>query len=97
MTELAGRAAPRSADVHLVDGRHVFLPDGSRLYDVDESTYALLDMLTRSGDAAGVHEEPSRLGVHGTRSGGAIPARPAPAADPPDAGRRPAADRLPGR
>jgi uncharacterized protein len=66
MTELAARAAPRSADVHLVDGRHVFLPDGSRLYDVDESTYALLDMVTRSGDGAAVREELSRLGVDGT-------------------------------
>ncbi|HEY4604137.1 MAG TPA: SPASM domain-containing protein [Blastococcus sp.] len=66
MTELAVRAAPRSADVHLVDGRHVFLPDGSRLYDVDESTYALLDMLVRSGDTAGLREELARLGVDGT-------------------------------
>jgi uncharacterized protein len=66
MTELAVRAAPRSADVHLVDGRHVFLPDGSRLYDVDESTYALLDMLVRSGDTASLREELARLGVDGT-------------------------------
>lgn len=66
MTELAVRAAPRSADVHLVDGRHVFLPDGSRLYDVDESTYALLDMLARSGDTASLREELARLGVDGT-------------------------------
>src|SRR3954451_24527606 len=66
MTELAVRAAPQSADVHLGDGRHVFLPDGSRLYDVDESTYALLDMLARSGDTASLREELARLGVDGT-------------------------------
>lgn len=62
MTELAARAAPRSADVHLVDGRHAFLPDGSRLYDVDESTYRLLDTAIRSGTTAG---ELARLGLDG--------------------------------
>jgi uncharacterized protein len=66
MSELAARAAPRSPDVHLVDGRHVFLPDGSRLYDVDESTYALVDMATRSGDDGAVRRELARLGVDGT-------------------------------
>ena len=73
MNELAVRAAPRSPLVHLVDGRHVFLPDGSRLYDVDESTYALLDGLTRSGDAAGLHGELARLGVDGEPYVGDVP------------------------
>ena len=63
MTELFELSAPLAADAHLVDGQHLFVPNGSRLYDVDESTYALLDLATRSGDSAVLRRELARLGV----------------------------------
>ncbi len=63
MTEAA---APLHPDVHLVDSgaaRHLFLPNGSRFYDVDEVTYAVLDRLRRTGDDEGLAAALARLGV----------------------------------
>src|SRR3712207_998913 len=59
-------AAPLHPDVHLIDsgaGRHLFLPNGSRLYDVDEATYTLLDGLRRAGDDTALAAALSGLGV----------------------------------
>jgi hypothetical protein len=53
MTELFELSAPASADTHLVDSgvaRHLFLPNGSRLYDIDDATWRQLQDLQRSGD-----------------------------------------------
>jgi len=53
MTE-RGTTAPLHRDVHLVDsgtGLHLFLPDGSRLYDVDAATFTALDRLRRGDEA----------------------------------------------
>ena len=65
MTELAEVAKPLNPDVHLVDsgaGLHLFLPDGSRLYDVDAATFDQLDRLRR-GDGRQLRELLDRLGV----------------------------------
>lgn len=70
MTELFELSAPRSAQVHLVDsglGRHVLVPNGSRLYDVDAATFAQLDRLRRSGDEDQLRELLQRLGVDAPR------------------------------
>jgi hypothetical protein len=53
MTELFALSAPRSPAAHLVEtgeGGYLFLPNGSRLYQVDGATYAQLDQLSRGGD-----------------------------------------------
>jgi len=66
MTELVELSAPASADAHLVDsgvGRHLFVPNGSRLYDVDDPTWDELEALQRSGSDSGVRELLERLGV----------------------------------
>lgn len=42
---------------------HALVPDGSRLYDVDEDTYARLDRMRRSADADGLDALLRRLGV----------------------------------
>ena len=45
-------AAPRSAALHLLasnGGRHLFLPDGSRLFDIDGETFAMLGAATEAG------------------------------------------------
>ena len=65
-SELHIASAPLSASVHLVDSGdrlHVLVPDGSRLYDVDAETYALLDTLRRDGAEASVDDALRRLGV----------------------------------
>lgn len=51
--ELFEASAPLSADAHLIateHGRHLLVPDGSRLYDVDAETFAMLDAARRGGD-----------------------------------------------
>ncbi|MGH3822908.1 MAG: radical SAM protein [Pseudonocardiaceae bacterium] len=66
MTELVELSAPRSAAAHLVeagDGSYLFLPNGSRLYQVDTATYAQLETLRRSGDEDTVRGLLQRLGV----------------------------------
>lgn len=66
MTEPARSRAALGAGAHLVDsgaGLHLFVPDGSRLYDLDAPTFALLERLHRSGDQAGLEEVLGRLGV----------------------------------
>jgi uncharacterized protein len=68
MTEPPDAAAPLSPDVHLLDsgtGRHLFLPDGSRLYDVDAATFDQLDRLRR-GDGHGLRGLLDQLGVDAT-------------------------------
>ena len=66
MTELFELSAPASADTHLVDSgvaRHLFMPNGSRLYDVDDATWRQLEDLQRSGNDSGLAELLGRLGV----------------------------------
>lgn len=63
---LVGDAAPHSPQIHLVDSgsdRHLFVPDGSRFYDVDAETFAALDRLRRSGDEDGLHATLLSLGL----------------------------------
>jgi uncharacterized protein len=66
MTELFELSAPRTPHAHLVDsgvGRQLFLPNGSRLYDVDAPTWDRLDELQRAGDEGAVADLLTRLGV----------------------------------
>jgi uncharacterized protein len=66
MTELFGVSAPTSPDTHLVDsgiGRHLFVPNGSRLYDVDEATWDLVRALESAGDERELTGLLARLGV----------------------------------
>jgi uncharacterized protein len=54
--ELFEASAPLSADAHLIateHGRHLLVPDGSRLYDVDAETFAMLDAVRRGGGGDG--------------------------------------------
>jgi uncharacterized protein len=70
MTELFELSAPRSAQAHLVDSGdelHLFVPNGSRLYDVDAATYAQLDSMRRSGDEDQLRELLQRLGLDAPR------------------------------
>ena len=67
-TAVLDEPAPLHPDVHLLDsgaGLHVFLPDGSRLYDVDAATFRELDRLRRR-DSAGLRALLHELGVAGT-------------------------------
>jgi len=65
MTELFELATPVTPHAHLVDsgaGRHLFVPNGSRLYDIDDATWALLqERLPEGGDA--VEDVLAQLGV----------------------------------
>ncbi|HST80972.1 MAG TPA: SPASM domain-containing protein [Kineosporiaceae bacterium] len=65
MTELFELAAPVTPHAHLVDsgvGRHLFVPNGSRFYDIDDATWELLqEQLHLDGDAA--QETLARLGL----------------------------------
>jgi uncharacterized protein len=48
---------PRSRDLHLLEtelGRHLFVADGSRLFDADADLFGRLDAGVRNGDAATV-------------------------------------------
>ncbi|MGH3693172.1 MAG: SPASM domain-containing protein [Pseudonocardiaceae bacterium] len=68
MTELFELSAPRSAHAHLVEageGGHLFLPNGSRLYQVDTATHAQLDALLHGGEETetALRELLARLGV----------------------------------
>jgi uncharacterized protein len=60
-------AAPRSPNVHLLKsglGLHVFVPDGSRLFDADAVTYQALQQALADGSVAEVQE---RLGLGGSK------------------------------
>ncbi|MGK5543269.1 radical SAM protein [Streptomyces sp. URMC 127] len=59
-------SAPVSPGLHLVRtevGTHAFLVNGSRLFDLDAATYALLDGARRDGDDDGLSRLMSRLGL----------------------------------
>lgn len=56
-------SAPRSPSAHLAGGNILFLPNGSRVFDVDAETYAALDALLTSGDEAAIDERLRALGV----------------------------------
>ncbi len=65
MTELFDVSTPVAANAHLVDsgaGRHLFIPNGSRLYDIDDATWALLQDRQQGGDDA-VEDALAQLGV----------------------------------
>lgn len=64
---------PRSPALHLLDGRHLFLADGSRLYGVDPTSFAALNAAVADGEA---EETLARLGLAGPP---AIDDRPPPA------------------
>jgi uncharacterized protein len=58
-------SAPRSRDVHLLEtelGRHLFVTDGSRLFDADADLFGRLEAGVRDGDVAGLL---ARLGLDG--------------------------------
>jgi uncharacterized protein len=66
MTELFELSAPGLADAHLVDsgiGWHLFVPNGSRLYDIDQQTWHQLQRLQRTGDHRELEQRLSALGV----------------------------------
>jgi uncharacterized protein len=66
MIELFELSAPRSAQAHLVEaggGCYLFLPNGSRLYQVDAATSAQLEELRSNGDEEALRELLGRLGV----------------------------------
>src|SRR6478752_120423 len=66
MTELFGVSAPTSPASHLVHsgtGRHLFVPNGSRLYDIDEATWDLVRGLESAGDERELTGLLARLGV----------------------------------
>jgi len=56
-------SAPRSPSAHLVGGSTLFLPNGSRLFDVDAETYASLDALLASGDEERIARTLRELGA----------------------------------
>src|SRR5271170_170639 len=56
---------PRSPQAHLIEsalGRHLFIPDGSRLFDADPKLFAQLDTAITEG---GVGDLLDRLGLRG--------------------------------
>lgn len=66
MTELFERSAPGTADIHLVDsgiGWHLFIPNGSRLYDLDEQTWRQLAALQQAGALDELDQRLGELGV----------------------------------
>lgn len=66
MSELFELSAPRSPQAHLVDsgdGGYLFLPNGSRLYQIDADTYSELGALCGSGDEGELSGLLQRLGV----------------------------------
>ncbi len=69
-SELIERAAPLSADAHLVDSGerlHLLVPNGNRLYDVDAQIYERIDRLRRSGDSAALAALLEEIGVDAPR------------------------------
>lgn len=66
MSELFELSRPRTPHAHLVDsgtGRHLFLSNGSRLYDLDPQTWDELQRLQLAGDPAELADKLGRLGV----------------------------------
>jgi len=74
---IVARSAPRQAAVHLFEtglGSHVFVADGSRLFDADPVLFSQLDMAETEGAVAALLAE---AGLHGPLSiGDAGPSRP---------------------
>ena len=69
-SELFTQSAPLSADAHLVDSGerlHLLVPNGNRLYDVDEEIYERIDRLRRSGERAALTALLEELGVDAPR------------------------------
>lgn len=69
-SELFTQSAPLSADAHLVDSGerlHLLVPNGNRLYDVDEEIYERIDRLRRSGERAALTALLEELGVEAPR------------------------------
>lgn len=70
MIELFDVSAPRSPDAHLVDsgaGLHLLVPNGNRLYDVDEPTFERLGQLSSTGSEAELQALMQRLGIDAAR------------------------------
>jgi uncharacterized protein len=66
MTELFELSAPHSPQAHLVDsgeGSYLFLPNGSRLYQIDTATFRQLDRLRRGAEEDQLREQLQGLGV----------------------------------
>lgn len=66
MTELFERSVADTPDVHLVDsgaGWHLFIPNGSRLYDLDEQTWRQLVRLQQAGAVDELDHRLGELGV----------------------------------
>ena len=55
-------SAPRSAHAHLV-GNVLFVPNGSRVFELDDDTSSSLDALLSSGDEAAIEQRLRELGV----------------------------------
>ncbi len=58
-------SAPRSREVHLIEsalGRHLFIADGSRLFDADAKLFAQFEAAIREGSAGKLLD---RLGLSG--------------------------------
>lgn len=59
-------AAPRGAHAHLIAsemGRHLFVPDGSRLFDADSNLFAAFDSAMSEANAPGVGALLEKLGL----------------------------------
>jgi uncharacterized protein len=57
-------AAPRASAAHLVaDGRQLLVPNASQVYALDAASYAALDAMLASGDAAAIDARLRALGV----------------------------------
>lgn len=55
-------SAPRSASAHLA-GNALFLPNGSRVFELDDATFAELDALLESRDEPAIEQRLRELGV----------------------------------
>jgi uncharacterized protein len=55
-------SAPRSPSAHLA-GNALFLPNGSRVFEIDDETFAALDALLDSGDEDAIGQRLRALGV----------------------------------
>ncbi|MGH3622606.1 MAG: radical SAM protein [Sciscionella sp.] len=70
MIELFDVSAPRSPEAHLVDsgaGLHLLVPNGNRLYDVDEPTFDRLGQLISTGSEIELQGLLQRLGIDAPR------------------------------
>jgi uncharacterized protein len=61
-------SAPRAPQAHLIDSgcsRHLFVADGSRLFDADASLFAEFDSAMTGGDEAELEDLMTRVGLNG--------------------------------